>query len=182
MSYGCPSLETGFRLGYPRTRSMPGSKTRFGFSGTDEPVPLEGKAPDAPRAARTVLGHETHRPGQAGASSPASNPSPGIESQGARPTPEPRSGVPEAVVHEEITERVGTRRGHTGKSKFPAIARLLGRWTTEGRFLSRSRILADETMPEVPRNVWPSRIAIFLGAALLSFLIAMAVMKAGHLE
>jgi hypothetical protein len=155
---------------------MPGSKTRFGFSGTDEPLPLEGQSPDAPRAARTVMGHETHRPGQAGTSSPR------IETQGGGPPPEPRSGVPETVVRDEITEKVGYRQGHTGKSKLPAIARLLGRWTTGGGFLSRSRILADETLPELPRNVWPSRIAIFLGAALLSFLIALAVLKAGHLE
>jgi hypothetical protein len=179
MSYGDPSLETGCRLGYPRTSSMPGSKTRFGFSGADEPLPLEGNAPDAPRATRTVYGHETHGPGQAGSPSPSPSPSPRPEPQGARPSPE---GVPETVVQGEITEKVGYRRGHTGKSKFPAIARLLGRWTTGGRFLSRSRILADETLPELPRNVWPSRIAIFLGAALLSFLIALAVLKAGRLE
>jgi hypothetical protein len=157
---------------------MPGSKTRFGFSGADEPSPLTGDAPDGPRAARTIFGHETHRPGEAVAPKHA----PKAEVQ-APPAPEPKSGVPEAVVREEITERLAGRPRHTGKSKFPAIARLLGRWTTGGGFLSRSRILSsEEPLPQLPRNVWPSRIAIFLGAALLSFLIALAVMKVGHLE
>ena len=157
---------------------MPGSKTRFGFSGADEPLPLAGDAPAAPRAARTIIGHETHRPGEVAAPSPA----PKVEVQ-APPAPEPKSGVPEAVVRDEVTERLPDRGPHTGKSKFPAIARLLGRWTTGGGFLSRSRIFnSEETLPQLPRNVWPSRIAIFLGAALLSFLIALAVMKVGHLE
>lgn len=156
---------------------MPGSKTRFGFSGADEPSPLTGDAPDAPRAARTIIGHETHRPGEA----VAPQHPPKVEVQ-APPAPEPKSGVPEAVVREEATERLSDRR-HTGKSRFPAIARLLGRWTTGGGFLSRSRMFSsDESLPQLPRNVWPSRIAIFLGAALLSFLIALAVMKVGHLE
>jgi hypothetical protein len=158
---------------------MPGSKTRFGFSGANEPLPLEGDAPDASRAARTIMGHETHRPGQAAASPPT----PKVEIRAADPSLETKSAVPEPVLREEVTERVLDRHRHTGKSKFPAIARLLGRWTTGGGFLSRSRILSsDEALPQLPRNVWPSRIIIFLGAALLSFLIALAVMKVGHLE
>jgi hypothetical protein len=157
---------------------MPGSKTRFGFSGADEPSPTEGDAPDAPRAARTIIGHETHRPGEVVVPIPA----PAVEVASASPPPEPKADVPEAVVRDEVTERVMARR-HTGKSKFPAIARLLGRWTTGGGWLSRSRMLeSDETLPALPRNVWPSRIVIFLGAALLSFLIALAVMKVGRLE
>ncbi len=159
---------------------MPGSKTRFGFSGTSEPLPPEGDAPDAPRAARTIMGHETHRPGEVAA--PVQAPKVEVQAVTAPPA-EPKAAVPEPVLREDVTERVLDRHRHTGKSKFPAIARLLGRWTTGGGFLSRSRMFAsDEALPTLPRNVWPSRIAIFLGAALLSFLIALAVMKVGHLE
>jgi hypothetical protein len=157
---------------------MAGSKTRFGFSGADEPLPLEGLASGAPRAAVTLTGHETHCASQATSPKPAK-----IQVQDVARVSASRSGVPETVVREEVTERLADRGPHTGKSKFPAIARLLGRWTKSGVFLSRSRILdADDTMPKLPREVWPSRIAIFLGAALLSFLIALAVMKLGPLK
>lgn len=158
---------------------MPGSKTRFGFSGANEPAPREGDAPEAPRAARTIMGHETHRPGDA-----APVQAPKVEVEAATPAPaEAKAAVPQPVTREDVTERVLDRHRHTGKSKFPAFARFLGRWTTGGGFLSRSRISdSDEALPTLPRYVWPSRIAIFLGAALLSFLIALAVMKVGHLE
>jgi hypothetical protein len=154
---------------------MSGSKTRFGFSGANEPLPPHSPAPNPPQVSRTIIGRETHRPG--------AGPQKKIEVQATRPS-EPKSGVPESVIREDKTERVFDRgRRPTGKSKFPPIARLLGRWTTGGGFLSRSRMLAsDETLPAIPRNVWPSRIAIFLGAAVLSFLIALAVIKIGHLE
>ena len=152
---------------------MPGSKTRFGFSGAGEPLPLSGGAPDAPRAARTVFGHEAHLPGR------ASTPRFGVPA--ATRAAEPRSGVPETVSHGDSTEKVTGHRTHSGKSKFPAIARMLGRWTTGGGFLARSRPHSGQALPGVSRGVWLSRIAILVGAALLSFLIALAVMKAGRL-
>ena len=125
---------------------MAGSKTRFGFSGADEPLPLEGVASEAPRAAVTLTGHETHCAGQATSPKPAK-----IQVQDVARVSESRSGVPETVVREEVTERLADRGPHTGKSKFPAIARLLGRWTSSGVFLSRSRILdADDTIPKLP--------------------------------
>lgn len=157
---------------------MSGSKTRFGFSGAHEPSHVEGQAPEVPRAARTFIGHETHRPGEVAPPKAA----PKIEVEGAAttligPVMSVPPGVPEAVMQEEFTERVPGRGRHTGKSRFPAIARLFGRWTTGGHFRSGGGAPDDGTLPEIPRNLWASRIVIFLGAALLSFLIALAAMK-----
>jgi len=123
----------------------------------------------SPRASRTVIGHEFHLPAQPihrpAASAP---PSPGAATS---------SGVPQAVV-DENTEKLAPRARHTGKSRFPAIARLFGRWTTGGSFRSQSHTFDnDDELPELPRNVWPSRVAIFVGAALLSFLLVLAVLK-----
>ncbi|HEX7597554.1 MAG TPA: hypothetical protein VF518_05025 [Polyangia bacterium] len=88
--------------------------------------------------------------------------------------------MPEPVT-DEITEQVSPHTGGRGKSRFPVFARLLGRWTTGGGFISRSRLSeADEALPEVPRNLWPSRVAIFLVASLFSFAVALAALRMHH--
>jgi hypothetical protein len=87
------------------------------------------------------------------------------------------ASVPEAIT-DETTEELPARPSHTGKSKFPAFARFLGRWTTGGGFLSRSGMFGDaDELPRVPRDPWLSRVAIFVVAALFSFLVALAVLK-----
>ena len=87
------------------------------------------------------------------------------------------ASVPEAIT-DETTEELPARPSHTGKSKFPAFARFLGRWTTGGGFLSRSGMFGGvDELPRVPRDPWLSRVAIFVVAALFSFLVALAVLK-----
>jgi hypothetical protein len=148
---------------------MSGSKTRPGFFSGGEPPATKPDEEPSPRAARTVIGHEIHL------RTPLV-PSPETE---APPPPRPTTsgGVPEPIT-DETTEELPPRPSHSGKSKFPALARLFGRWTTGGGFLSRSHMSdgADD-LPRVPRDAWVSRVAIFAMAALLSFLVALAVLK-----
>jgi len=93
------------------------------------------------------------------------------------PPPPVETSVPEAIP-DETTDQLPPRPSHTGKSKFPAFARLLGRWTTGGGFLSRSGIYGGaDDLPRVPRDPWVSRVAIFVVAALFSFLVALAALK-----
>ena len=148
---------------------MSGSKTILGFSGNQEPPATNPEEGLPPRAARTVIG----RPAQ---------PIPGVvplpeASIPSTPSDEAPVGVPVAVT-DEVTEQVSPQAIHTGKSRFPAMARLFGRWTTQGGFLSRSRMTgSDQDLLEVPRHVWPSRVAVFVVASLFSFLVALAVLK-----
>jgi hypothetical protein len=162
-------LETGVRVGYPRCLRMAGSKTRPGFSGGDEPPPSNPEQESSPRAARTVIGRPLHLHGPA-------DPRPAP-----RFAPIPRAETPADVpeiVTDETTEKLSPAPRHTGKSSFPAFARLFGRWTTGGGFLSRSRLSrGDGDLPDVPREAWISRVAIFIGAAVLSFLVALAALK-----
>ena len=146
---------------------MAGSNTRPGFCGGDEPPPLNPEEDSSPRAARTVLGHEIHL---------RARPKP-LPTAVALSVPQSPVGVPESVTDEK-TEEVPRRPSHSGKSKLPALARLFGRWTTGGGFLSRSGMFrADDDSLNVPRDPWVSRVAMFVVAAILSFLVALAVLK-----
>ena len=146
---------------------MSGSNTRPGFFGGDEPPPLNPEGDPSPRAARTIIGHEIHL---------RKRPDP-LPTAGVPSSPQEPIGVPETVT-DEITEEIPRRPSHSGKSKFPALARLFGRWTTGGGFLSRSRMSrVDDDLLNVPRDPWVSRVAMFAVAALLSFLVALAVLK-----
>lgn len=160
---------------------MSGSKTRPGFSGGDEPPPSDPEADVSPRAARTMIGHEIHLRAPSDPGPAAGVPPTPSEEVLARvpPTPreEARASVPEAVT-DETTEELPLRPTHTGKTRFPALARLFGRWTTGGGFLSRSRMSGTDDEPlNVPREAWASRVAIFAAAGLVSFLVALAVLK-----
>ena len=148
---------------------MSGSKTKPGFFSGGEPPASKPDEEPSPRAARTVIGHEIHLRTPLVPSPAAEAPPP--------PRPTTSGGVPEPIT-DETTEELPPRPSHTGKSKFPALARLFGRWTTGGGFLSRSRMsVDDDDLPRVPRDAWASRVAIFAMAALLSFLMALAVLK-----
>lgn len=145
---------------------MPGSKTRPGFFAGGEAPASKPDEDSSPRAARTVIGHEMHL------RTPLA-PRPAAQA----PPPPGETSVPEAIP-DETTDQLPPRPSHTGKSKFPAFARLLGRWTTGGGFLARSGIFGGaDDLPRVPRDPWVSRIAIFAVAALFSFLVALAVLK-----
>jgi hypothetical protein len=148
---------------------MSGSKTRPGFSGGDEPPPSNPEEALSPRATRTVMGHAIHLHVPADPGPAARVPS--------SPREEAPAGVPETVT-DETTEEFPPRSRHSGKTKLPAFARLFGRWTTGGGFRLRSRMSgADDDTLNVPREVWVSRLAIFVLAALLSFLVALAILK-----
>jgi hypothetical protein len=172
---------------------MSGSKTRLGFSGGSEPPPSDPKGEISPRAARTMIGHEIHlrappdlRPAagvpetprqEALADEPGTPRQEALAGTPATPLGEARASVPETAI-DEITEELPLRPSHTGKTKFPALARLFGRWTTGGSFLSRSRMSGiDGDLLNVPREAWVSRVAIFAVAGLLSFLVALAALK-----
>jgi hypothetical protein len=144
-------------------------KTRPGFFGSDEAPASNPDDEASPRAARTIIGRALHL-------RPQPQPLPVASAPPGRREPTP-AAVPKTAP-EEVTERVNLRPRHTGKSKFPAIARLFGRWTTGGGFLSRSRMSGIDADPlTVPREAWPSRVAVFVVAALLSFCVALAVLR-----
>ncbi len=121
----------------------------------------------SPRAARTIIGREIHRPAPADPHRATSLPA----------SPQAPVGVPETVT-DETTDEIPRRPSHSGKSKFPAFARLFGRWTTGGGFRARSGMSrVDDDLLNVPRDPLVSRVAMFVVAALLSFLVALAVLK-----
>jgi hypothetical protein len=128
-----------------------------------------------------MIGHEIHLRAPSDRLPPVGAPRPPPEEvlAGEPPTAreEARASVPEAVT-DETTEELPLRPSHTGKTRFPALARLFGRWTTGGGFLSRSRMSGTDDDPlDVPREAWASRVAIFAAAGLVSFLLALVVLK-----
>ena len=161
------SLETSVAVGYPRYASMSGSTTRPGFFGGEEPPLPNPEGAPSPRAARTVMGREIHRPAPADPHRAPDLPA----------SPQAPVGVPQTVT-DETTDEIPRRPSHSGKSKFPALARLFGRWTTGGGFRARTGMSrVDDELLNVPRDPFVSRVAMFVAAALLSFLVALAVLK-----
>jgi hypothetical protein len=148
---------------------MSGSKTRPGFFSGGEPPASKPDEEPSPRATRTVIGHEIHLRTPLVPRPVSETPPP--------PRQETSGGVHEPIT-DETTEELPARPSHTGKSRFPALARLFGRWTTGGGFLSRSHMSREAgDLPRVPREAWVSRVAIFVMAALISFMVALAVLK-----
>lgn len=169
---------------------MSGSKTILGFTGNSPASdPAAGGDSSDPRASRTIIGHDLHRPaGQVEPRRSAPVPRPST-ARANSPGPAPRPHVPSArpssssaVVTqavEEVTEQIPGRRrpSHSGKTGFPAFARLFGRWTTGGTFRRRSSLEAEADDISVPRDPWAQRLVVLLGAALFSFLIALGVVR-----
>ena len=92
-------------------------------------------------------------------------------------SPQAPIGVPETVTY-ETTDEIPRRPSHSRKTKFPVLMRWFGRWTSGGGFLSRSRTSrVDDDLLNVPRDPWASRVAMFVVAALFSFLVALVAMK-----
>src|SRR5262245_27927543 len=91
-----------------------------GFSGGDGPTDTQ--------SARTLFGHDLHlEPGSVDISpAQASAPAP----EAARPVTNTARPV---TTEEEFTAPVRVP-SHSGKSRFPALARLFGRWNTHGQF------------------------------------------------
>jgi hypothetical protein len=173
---------------YPRSW-MSSSKTILGFTGNSPTSdPPAGADSSDPRVSRTIIGHDLHRP--TGQVEPRpSAPVPVQRTSAARsdsPVPAPRASsarpsASSAVVTqavEEVTEQIpGRRPSHSGKTGFPAFARLFGRWTTGGTFHRRSSMDAESEDISVPRDPWAQRFVVLFGAALLSFLIALGVVR-----
>jgi hypothetical protein len=95
-------------------RTMSGSRTRFGFAGAEDARPT---------GQHTLLGHELHRQ-QPEVPPPEAPPEPGPP-----PSPEPAQLEPAP--------------GPSGKSHLPAVAKVFGRWNSEGE-------LQAHTPPPMP--------------------------------
>jgi len=164
---------------------MAGTTTRYGFTGgipAAEPAERNGPEGTAEsRPARTLYGRDIHLRRSE------------LDFKSGQDTPPPAPAtVPGSAP--ALSERVGaaTPRGraatpyphppsHTGKSGYPTIARLLGRWGTAGGFLREDGGWEPdgETML-VPResSVWRS-VAIVLGTAFVSFTLVMLIVRPG---
>jgi len=176
---------------------MPGNKTRFGFAGATEP-PRES---ENAQTARTLLGHDVHLPRfPAGASHvPASVPpaapvhapalggttapvfSTPIEGSdkaphGEGPLKEPTKRMPVPIT--AGMGRVETPPPHSGKSNFPTIARIFGRWTTGGGFKRQSQLgSVDQDTLAPPKDTMARNVALLVIVAVLSFLSVMLVLR-----
>jgi hypothetical protein len=137
---------------------MAGPRTRFGFAGTDGPEGAPG-----PRSSPTLHGHAVHHgPGQDLDRAPLL----------ARPAPESVAPSPEPVEAPAVAEVAGRPPTHSGKSNYPSIARLYGRWDEDGKLISDEPPVADPTMDDddllvVPRQrVFPPWMLVVIAAAL----------------
>jgi hypothetical protein len=130
-----------------------------GFSG--------GNGPTDVQSARTLYGHDlhldradldgaaVHEPADAEATAPA------------RP-----------VTQEEefVAEKTDSMGGRSGKSRFPALARLFGRWNTRGDFESRATE-SDYEFDSIPRERLLRPLAIVVATAAISFFIVVGLLK-----
>jgi hypothetical protein len=98
---------------------MAGARTRFGFAGS-------GGEDLGPRSSPTVLGHAVHL------GTPASGEVVGHAP--ARPDGDPVAPPP-AAEPGAAAEVPGRPPSHTGKSNFPSMARLFGRWDEDGKLV-----------------------------------------------
>ncbi len=175
---------------------MSGHKTILGFTGNSPTPPGTGAGSDEPRASHTIIGHDLHLPtGQVNLrkSVPSSVPPRRSDSASSLPCaslPQRRSdsaslpracddsGVVSQSAIDEVTEQLPSHRrpSHSGKTGFPALARLFGRWTAGGTLRRRSSLDGDADL-EVPRDPWVQRLVILLGATLLSFVVALVAVK-----
>jgi len=123
-----------------------------GFSGGDGPTDTQ--------SARTLFGHDLHlEPGSVDISpAHASGPPP----EAARPV----------TTEEEFTAPVRVP-SHSGKSRFPALARLFGRWNTHGQFEAN----LDDDLDVIPRERFLRPLAVVVATAAISFFIVVALLK-----
>jgi hypothetical protein len=151
---------------------MAGSKTRFGFF-TDG---VEPQKEDEQRTAPTVIGRDIHLQIPAGFVLPKLPISPKPLPQAPRPQAPSPHAVPVALMPEEVTEQIPTRRGNRPHQS--RIARFLGRWTKSGRFQAPSPTdaLGDDPL-KVPRDTTGRNVLLFLIVALLTFLVTIAIVK-----
>ncbi|HXU79835.1 MAG TPA: hypothetical protein VN914_00440 [Polyangia bacterium] len=131
-----------------------------GFSGG-------GDGPTDVQSARTLYGHDLHlEPGS-------------VDVSPAQPVNQPSDESDEGLDSRPVTteeEFTPPARfpSHSGKSRFPALARLFGRWNTQGRF---ERRLEDDDLDVVPRERVLRPLAIVVATSAISFFIVVALLK-----
>src|SRR6185436_15477190 len=81
------------------------------------------------------------------------------------------------VTQEEefVPEKTDSLRGRSGKSRFPALARLIGRWNTRGEFEPRTD--DDDDFDTIPRERLLRPLAIVVATAAISFFIVVGLLK-----
>jgi hypothetical protein len=112
---------------------MAGAPTKYGFSGGEAP---EGTS--HPRSFPTLLGHDTHDASAAGSGEVLPTP---------RPDPVAPAEQAQSEPQQDPTLRPPT---HSGKSNYPTVARLFGRWNQEGQ------LVASEATAPTPAPTGPA--------------------------
>jgi hypothetical protein len=141
------------------------------------------------RSAPTLYGHDLHLDRRALESGPAA---PDADADASAPPPaEPAAALStEPITREEVAQRARddeitlpprqrVRSHHSGKSRFPALARLFGRWNTQGHLEERAaRDLDDDfALDAVPRERFLRPLAIVVATASISFFIVVTLLK-----
>lgn len=141
---------------------MAGPRTKFGFaeSGGEE---LE------PRSSPTVLGHAVH----------LGAPLSGEVADGAPSRAAGDPVAPPSAAEPAAAEVPGRPPSHTGKSNFPSVARLFGRWDEEGKLIIDDPHVGATTIDDGDSLVVPRErgfrpwmllvIALAVGLAALAF-------------
>jgi hypothetical protein len=129
------------------------ASTRSGFPGGSS----GGHGPTETQSARTLFGHDLHFDAAA------------IE----------RARVDEPdrpITQEEVPAAPrGRAPSHSGKSRFPALARLFGRWNTQGDFESNEAY--DDGLDDIPRERFLRPLAIVVATSAISFFIVVGLLK-----
>src|SRR3954447_19661971 len=143
---------------------MAGAPTRFGFAG--------GEAPPDPRSSPTLHGHDLHVTPPASAA---------VEPEVPLVAPPMAAAAPAAADAGPLTPVPP----HTGKSNYPTVARLFGRWGPDGQLVTDQGEPAplpeaDDAAPEVdslfvPRERLVPRWVLVALAVVLVALAAVAL-------
>jgi hypothetical protein len=132
-----------------------------------------GGGPTDVQSARTLYGHDLHLE-RGAAEAVAVAPVVAEERLEAETTTPVHRPI---TVEEEVAGGTGvdSLHGHSGKSRFPALARLFGRWNTQGRF---DPYLDDDLdLDNVPRERFLRPLAIVVATAAISFFIVVALLR-----
>ncbi len=168
---------------------MGGTTTRYGFSGAPEVAAEEPVSQDV-RSNRTIYGHDFHLRPPLPVPEPAAPPPPAPPEpvQPRHPARPPVPGPPASSSSLRLSRpdvcsrrfgsamRYGPAPKRSGKSRFPALARIFGRWNTEGSFV-RSDSPRDRDTLSIPRDKNLRAVAIVGGMALVSFFLVLGLLR-----
>src|SRR3954451_18720960 len=159
---------------------MASAPTKFGFAGGEAPA-----GTSHPRSLPTLLGHDTHSAGTAPAGAvptplPTPPPAPPSDEQSATAEQEPDPGVQPPL--------------HSGKSNYPTVARLFGRWNQDGQLVAEqaptpapNRTTAETASPTatdsmldgdslvIPRQGIPRWVLAVIAAAVVFAVVAFLI-------